>query len=129
MTSRFKVLLYEAMHAAGTKLLEEKCDVIYAKSFEESHLISLVGDVDAIIIRANGAVSRTVIDAAGRLKVIGRHGVGLDGIDLVAAKKCGVKVVYVPTANTESVAEHFVALALMLAKKIKQGDVAVRQGN
>jgi len=128
MTSRFKVLLYEAMHSGGTKLLEEKCDVIYAKSFEESHLISLAGDVDAIIIRANGAVSRAVIDAAGRLKVIGRHGVGLDGIDLVAAKECGVKVVYVPTANTESVAEHFVALALMLAKKIKQGDVAVRQG-
>jgi len=129
MTSRFKVLLYEAMHAEGTKLLEEKCDVIYAKSLEESYLISLVGDVDAIIIRANGAVSRAVIDAAGRLKVIGRHGVGLDCIDLVAAKERGVKVVYTPMANTESVAEHFVALALMLAKKIKQGDAAVRQGN
>ena len=129
MGSRFKVLLYEAMHAEGTKLLEEKCDVIYAKSFEESHLISLVGDVDAIVIRANGAVSRAVIDAAKRLKVIGRHGVGLDGIDLAAAKERGIPVVYTPVANTESVAEHFVALALMLAKKIKLGDIAVRQGN
>jgi len=129
MTSRFKVLLYEAMHAEGTKLLEKKCDVIYAKSFEESHLISLVGDADAIVIRANGAVSRAVIDAAGRLKVIGRHGVGLDGIDLAAARERGITVVYTPVANTESVAEHFVAMALMLAKKMKQGDIAVRQGN
>ena len=129
MTSRFKVLFYEAMHAEGTKLLEEKCDVIYARSFEESHLISLVGDVDAIVIRANGAVSRAVIDAAGKLKVIGRHGVGLDGIDLAAAKERGIKVVYTPVANTESVAEHFVALALMLAKKMRLGDIAVRQGN
>ncbi len=125
MTSRFKMLLYEAMHEEGTRLLEEKCDLVYAKSFEEAHLVSLVNDVDAVIIRANGAVSRAVIDAAGRLKVIGRHGVGLDGIDLAAAKERGIKVVYTPVANTESVAEHFVALALMLAKKMKQGDIAV----
>lgn len=129
MASKFKVLLYEAMHAEGTKLLEEKCDVVYAKSFDESHLVSLVGDVDAIVIRANGAVSRAVIDAAKRLKVIGRHGVGLDGIDLAAAKERNIPVVYTPVANTESVAEHFFALALMLAKKMKQGDMAVRQGN
>jgi D-3-phosphoglycerate dehydrogenase len=128
-TKKYKVLLYEAMHAEGTKLLESKCEVVYAKSFDEAHLISLVGDVDAIVIRANGAVSRAVIDAAKRLKVIGRHGVGLDGIDLAAAKERGIPVVYTPIANTESVAEHFVALALMLAKKMKQGDSAVRQGN
>ena len=128
MTSRFKVLLYEAMHTEGTKLLEEKCDVIYAKSFEESKLVSLVGKVDAIVIRANGVVSRAVIDAAKRLKVIGRHGVGLDGIDLAAAKERGIKVVYTPVANTESVAEHFVGLALTLAKKMRSGDIALREG-
>lgn len=69
MTSRFKVLLYEAMHAEGTKLLEKKCDVIYAKSFEESHLISLVGDVDAIVIRANGAVSRLERVSSRRIRL------------------------------------------------------------
>ncbi|MDP1989802.1 MAG: hydroxyacid dehydrogenase [Syntrophales bacterium] len=128
MTSRFKVLLYEPMHTEGTKLLEEKCDVIYAKSFEESKLVSLVGEVDAIVIRANGVVSRAVIDAAKRLKVIGRHGVGLDGIDLETAKERGIKVVYTPVANTESVAEHFVGLALTLAKKMRSGDIALREG-
>jgi D-3-phosphoglycerate dehydrogenase len=129
MASRFKVLLYEAMHAEGTKLLEEKCDVVYARSFDEAHLVSLAGDVDAIVIRANGAVSRPVIEAARKLKVIGRHGVGLDGIDLAAARERGIPVVYTPVANTESVAEHFVGLALILAKKMKLGDAAVRQGN
>jgi D-3-phosphoglycerate dehydrogenase len=129
MGSKFKVLLFETMHAEGTRLLAEKCELVYAKSFDEPHLISLVGDVDAIVIRANGAVSRAVIDAAGKLKVIGRHGVGLDGIDIAAARERGIKVVYTPVANTESVAEHFVALALMLAKKMRLGDIAVRQGN
>jgi D-3-phosphoglycerate dehydrogenase / 2-oxoglutarate reductase len=129
MGSKFKVLLYETMHAEGTRLLAEKCELVYAKSFEEAHLIMLVHDVDAIVIRANGAVSRKIINAAPRLKVIGRHGVGLDGIDLDAAGERGVQVVYTPIANTESVAEHFVALALMLAKKIRLGDIALRQGN
>jgi len=129
MGTKYKVLLYEAMHEEGTKLLEEKCNLVYAKSFKEEHLVSLVDDVDAIIIRANGLVSREVIAAGSRLKVIGRHGVGLDSIDLNAAREHGVKVVYTPTANTESVAEHFVGLALMLAKKLRLADISIRRGN
>ena len=117
MGEKFKVLLYESMHQEGTALLEEKCDVIYARSYDEKELIDQVADVNAVIIRANGAVTEKIIEAAPKLKVIGRHGVGLDAIDLAAAKKRGVAVVYTPQANKESVAEHFVALALMLAKK------------
>jgi len=74
MDSQWKVLLYEPMHQEGTKLLAEKCDLHYAQSLEEEHLVPLVRDVDAIVIRANGEVSRAVIAAARRLKVIGRHG-------------------------------------------------------
>jgi D-3-phosphoglycerate dehydrogenase len=129
MAKKFKVLLYESMHQAGTALLEEKCHVIYARSYDENVLIDQVADVDAIIIRANGAVTEKIIEAASKLKIIGRHGVGLDAIDLAAAKKRGVKVVYTPQANKESVAEHFVALALMLAKKIRLADIALRDCN
>jgi D-3-phosphoglycerate dehydrogenase len=129
MSSRFKVLLYEQMHSQGTKLLEENCDVVYADSLAEKGLIAQVSDIDAIIIRANGTVSRAIIESAPCLKVIGRHGVGLDAIDLDAAKERGVKVVYTPKGNCESVAEHFVALALMLAKKVRLADRALRTGN
>jgi D-3-phosphoglycerate dehydrogenase len=129
MGEKFKVLLYESMHKEGTMLLEEKCEVIYARSYEEKDIIDQVADVDAIIIRANGAVTDKIMEAAPNLKVIGRHGVGLDAIDLAAAKKRGVKVVYTPQANKESVAEHFVALAIMLAKKLRLADMALRDGN
>jgi D-3-phosphoglycerate dehydrogenase len=129
MGKKFKALLYESMHQAGTQLLEEKCEVIYARSYDEKDIIGQVADVDAIIIRANGAVTEKIIEAAPNLKVIGRHGVGLDAIDLAAAKKGGVKVVYTPQANKESVAEHFVVLALMLAKKIRLADIALRDNN
>ncbi len=93
MGSKFKVLMYESMHREGTELLETKCDLIYAASHAEQQLIAQAADVDAIIIRANGAVTEKIIEAAPNLKVIGRHGVGLDAIDLEAANKSGVKVV------------------------------------
>jgi D-3-phosphoglycerate dehydrogenase len=129
MEKKFKVFLYESMHQAGTALLAEKCEIIYAKSYDEKEIIDQVEDVDAIIIRANGAVTEPIIEAAQKLKVIGRHGVGLDAIDLAAAKRLGVRVVYTPQANKESVAEHFVALALVLAKKIRLADIALRDCN
>ena len=126
MDKKFKILLYESMHQKGTALLEEIGHLAYAGSFDEHEIILQVPDVDAIIIRANGVVSRKIIEAAPKLKVIGRHGVGLDAIDIAAAKERGIRVVYTPQANKESVAEHFVALALMLAKKIRTADIALR---
>ncbi len=129
MGRKFRVLLYEPMHQEGTALLENNCEVIYARSHHETELIDQVADVDAIIIRANGAVTEKIIEAASKLKVIARHGVGLDAIDVAAASKKGIKVVYTPQANKESVAEHFVALALMLAKKIRLADIALRDCN
>lgn len=126
MRKKFKVLFYESMHQEGTALLEENCDVVYARSYDEKDVIDQAVDVDAIILRANGEVSQKIIAAAPKLKVIGRHGVGLDAIDLEAAKKRGIRVVYTPEANKESVAEHFVALTLMLAKKIRLADIALR---
>jgi D-3-phosphoglycerate dehydrogenase len=128
MEKAHKVLMYETMHARGTQLLEETCDLVYASSLDEEKLVGQVQDVNAIIIRANGAVTRKIIEAAPALRVIGRHGVGLETIDLQAAKDKRVPVVYTPIANSESVAEHFVALALMLAKKIRLADMALRQG-
>ncbi len=128
MPAPFKVLLYESMHPKGTEILQRKCQLVYANSLIETDLFRQAADVDAIIIRANGAITRGIIEAAPRLKVIGRHGVGLDSIDLQAARDHNIRVVYTPTANTESVAEHFVALALTLAKKIHLGCAALLAG-
>jgi len=130
MGARFKVLLYGAIHKQGTELLEKHCEVIYAKSREEKDLIHQVQDVDAIIYRGSGGgVTKAIIESAPKLKVIGKHGVGLDAIDLEAAKKCGVKVVNTPAANFQSVAEHFVVLAIMLAKKVKLMQRALEAGD
>jgi len=125
---RPRILLYEPMHEAGTTLLQQHGEVIMAPALDEPTLISVVRDVDAIVIRANGKVTRAVMEAAPKLKVIGRHGVGLETIDVPAATERGIRVVYTPEANSESVAEHFVGLALMLSKRLLEADQALRAG-
>ncbi|MDI7260322.1 MAG: hydroxyacid dehydrogenase [Thermodesulfobacteriota bacterium] len=123
----FKFLLYEDMHEVGKARLREKGEVLFAKSVEESSLIDEVKEIDGIIIRANGKVSRKLIESAPRIKVIGRHGVGVENIDLEAATEKGIWVVNTPDANDVSVAEHFFGLALMLSKMLKKGEKAFRE--
>ena len=125
---RYLFLLYETMHEAGTELLRQHGEVVVAPALDEATLVSMVRDADAIVIRANGKVSRAVIEAAAKLKVVGRHGVGLENIDVAAATERSIWVVYTPEANSESVAEHFVVLALSLSKRVLEADRALRAG-
>jgi len=124
----FKILLYEDMHEVGKALLKEKAEIFFARSFEEASLIKEVREMDGIVIRANGKVSRILMDSAPKLKVIGRHGVGVENIDLEAATEKGIWVVNTPDANDTSVAEHFFGLALMLSKMLKKADIALHEG-
>jgi len=125
---RYRFLLYEPMHEAGTNLLKQHGEVVVAPALDEATLLSAMREVDAIVIRANGKVTRAVMEAAPKLKVVGRHGVGLETIDVAAATEKGIRVVYTPEANSESVAEHFVALALILSKRVHESDQALRAG-
>ncbi len=125
---KFNILLYEDMHEEGKEILKEKAELFFAKSLDEVSLIEEVKEIDGIIIRANGRVSRRIMEDAPRLKVIGRHGVGVENVDLEAATERGIWVVNTPNANDLSVAEHFFGLALMLSKMLKKGDLAVREG-
>lgn len=125
--NRFKVLLYEDMREEGKAVLKEKADLYFAKQLDEDSLAHQVQEIDGIIIRANGRVSRKIIDSAPRLKVIGRHGVGVENIDLEAATEKGIWVVNTPDANDISVAEHFFGIALTLSKMLKKGEKAFRE--
>jgi len=104
-------------------------DIVYPQDFTEQAVLSLVSDVDAIIIRGFGKVTARIINAATKLRVIGRHGVALDNIDIKAAKERHIYVVNTPTANTESVAEHCLGMMLDLSKHIYHGDKSLRQGD
>ncbi len=123
------VLLYEAIHPKAVAILEQHAEVRMADSLEEEALLQIVADVDGIIIRANGKVTRRLMQAAPRLKVIARHGTGVEAIDRQAAAELGIVVVNTPEANVESVAEQCVAMMIILAKRILQADKALRGGD
>jgi len=123
------VLLYEPIHPKALELLKQHADVRMAESLEEDRLLPNVADVAGIIIRANGKVSRRIMEAAPGLKVVARHGTGVEAIDRKAAAELGIAVVNTPDANVESVAEQCVAMMINLSKRILEADRAFRRGD
>jgi D-3-phosphoglycerate dehydrogenase len=95
---------------------------------DEQSLIDALRECDALLVRTSSQVTRRVIEAAPNLRVIGRGGVGLDNIDLQAAREHGVTVVHTPTAATEAVADLTFAMILGLIWNLKGSDAAVRSG-
>ncbi len=86
-----------------------------------------IADADAVIVRLFPLTAETIA-VAPRLRVIGRHGAGLDNVDLAAATRRKIPVVYVPRTHALSVAEHAIMLMLALAKRLRRLDEAVRGG-
>lgn len=128
MMGRPHVLLVEAIHLDALAWLRERADVVIAGDYREETLLKLAPGADAIVIRANGKVDERLLAHAPRLRVVARHGVGLDNIDIEGCSRQGVWVVHTPLANVEAVAEHAVGLMLAVAKGIARSDRAVRQG-
>ncbi|NJE04021.1 hydroxyacid dehydrogenase [Thermococcus sp. MV11] len=124
-----KVLVAAPLHEKAMEVLRKAgFDVIYEEYPDEERLVELVKDVDAIIVRSKPKVTRKVIESAPKLKVIGRAGVGLDNIDLEAAKERGIKVVNSPGASSRSVAELAIALMFSVARKVAFADRKMREG-
>ncbi len=123
------VLLYEPIHERAYEYLAERAEVRMADSLDEDQLVEVVTDVQGIIIRANGTVSRRIMQAAPRLKVVARHGTGVEAIDRKAAAELGIAVVNTPFANVESVAEQCLAFMIVLGKRITESDQAIRTGD
>ena len=112
------VYLSEYIDPAAEALLRSKAEVV--NNFDR------IEEIDAIILR-NIPVTAEMMDRAKKLKVIGKHGVGVNTIDVEAAKERGIRVVYTPTANADSVAEMTVALFLALERGIVEANMECRK--
>ncbi len=122
-----KVLLFEPVHQKGLDhLTQNGAAVIYADGFGAESIKRAVSDVDAILARAQGSIDGEVMDAAPNLKVVGRHGIGVDNVDVEAATDRGIFVVNTPVAPAESVAEFVVMGMIALPRRIVQADAATR---
>jgi D-3-phosphoglycerate dehydrogenase len=110
----------EKARAHGTVTVLESCD--------EATLMAAVQEADALLVRTRARVSRAVIEQACRLRVIGRGGVGLENIDLAAAKDQGILVVNTPDAATDAVADLAVWMMISLVRQLSGCDASVREG-
>jgi D-3-phosphoglycerate dehydrogenase len=95
---------------------------------DEATLCRDVVGCQAILLR-NAVINRRVLEAADELKVIGRHGVGVDNVDVEAATELGVQVTYAPEANSNTVADHVIGCIVALAHNILRHDRELRGGN
>lgn len=120
LNKKWKFLLTGPIHQEAQKLLEPNAEFILSpagsSSAEVSNLIRNQ-QTDALIVRA-GTINREVMTASPHLRVIVKHGVGYNNIEINIATELGLPILYTPLANFESVAEHTLALILSITKKI-----------
>lgn len=123
------VLVSEKLGEAGLELLREFANVDCSYNLTQEELCAKISLCDALVVRSGTKVTRDVFEAAkGRLKVVGRAGVGIDNVDLQAATENGCLVVNAPTANTVAAAEHGIALLAAMARNVAQSDASMKAG-
>ena len=125
-----KVLISDPLSHKGLEILARsknlKHEIKTGLSPEE--LKKIIPEYDAIIIRSETKLKADIIEAADRLKVIGRAGIGLDNVDLPAATKKGIVVMNTPQENAIAAAEHALALMFSIARKIPQATASMKAG-
>jgi D-3-phosphoglycerate dehydrogenase / 2-oxoglutarate reductase len=124
-----KIVVAEKVAVNALQLLKDEpgWTVVTPEQIKDG-LAGELRDADALIVRSAVEVNAEVLRGAGKLRVIGRAGVGVDNIDLEAATKAGIAVMNTPGANAVAVAEHTLALMLGLARHIPRADATTRAG-
>ena len=116
------------MRESGMARLREAGELRMASSLEPGVLHREIADADALVIRTAGTIDAALMDHAPRLRVIGRHGVGYDQVDVPAATERGIQVIYTPGANTQSVCEHVFSMFIALSKQFPAQTRALTEG-
>ncbi|HLB70129.1 MAG: phosphoglycerate dehydrogenase [Candidatus Methanoperedens sp.] len=121
-----KVLVSDPIAEQGIEILRKEVDVDIATGLEPSELIKRIGNYEALIVRSETQVTKDVINAGKKLKIIGRAGVGVDNIDVNAATERGIIVVNAPEGNTISASEHTIAMMMALSRNIPQANASLK---
>lgn len=119
-----KILINDGIHPDGRLLLDEAGYQVADQKIAQEDLVSRIGEFDVLLVRSATKVTKAVIDAAKKLKIIGRGGVGLDNIDVEYAQSKGIQVFNTPRASSRAVAElaigHLFSLSRMLQRSNRE---------
>ena len=130
MSSKKKILVIQPVHDLGMELLINNPNFEYetTNDISENNLKSKIVNFDGVSVRT-AILNKGIINEAKNLKIISRHGVGYDNIDLPKAKEKGIQLAITANANAVTVAEHVMFMLLNLSKKKDMYDKTVRSGN
>ncbi|MBI1978206.1 MAG: phosphoglycerate dehydrogenase [Candidatus Omnitrophica bacterium] len=128
--ANYKVLISDPLGDGGLAILkrESQITVDVRTGLKPEELKKVIGDYDAIVVRSGTHLTKDLIQAAKRLRVIGRAGVGVDNVDLDSATKQGIIVMNTPEGNTISTCEHTMSLLMAMARNIPQACGHVKSG-
>jgi D-3-phosphoglycerate dehydrogenase len=125
-----KVLVSDDLSEFGIKIFQETegIEVDVKTNLSPEELKSIIGDYDALVIRSATKVTEDLLEAAKKLKVVGRAGIGLDNVDIPAATRHGVIVMNTPSGNVITTAEHTIAMMMALTRNIPWGTSSLKDG-
>jgi len=125
-----KVLVADPISERGVAELQEGglIDVTVMTGLKEEELLKIIGEFDGLVVRSQTKVNARVIEAATKLKVVGRAGVGVDNVDVEAATKHGIVVMNTPAGNTISTAEQAFSLLMAISRNVAQADASMKAG-
>ncbi len=126
--ARPRVLVAEKIGDSGVELLESHFDVDLGVGWSREQLAERIGEYDGILIRSATKLDAELLGHAGRLRAVGRAGVGVDNVDVEAATKRGIVVANAPQSNVITAAEHTMALLLALARNVPQAHASLTGG-
>ena len=128
MSEKLRILVAERLSEEAMGKLRAVGELVELADCSEEAIAAAVAEASALVVRTASRVTARVIDAAPKLKVIGRAGVGLENIDLDHANRKGIAVVYTPAAATQAVAELTLGLLLAVVRGIPAKDARLRAG-
>ncbi|AZA11291.1 D-3-phosphoglycerate dehydrogenase [Corynebacterium gerontici] len=120
------VLIADKLSQSTVDALGDSVEVRWVDGPNREALLEAVVDADALLVRSATTVDKEVLEAAPKLKIVGRAGVGLDNVDIATATERGVMVANAPTSNIHSACEHAISLLLSTARQIPAADKTLR---
>src|SRR5580693_6985377 len=126
-----KIIICDPISPKGIALLQQRPEfevVVLSKRLPEAELLPIVADATALVVRSETKVTKKVIEAAKKLRVVGRAGVGVDNVDIEASTQHGVVVMNTPGGNTVTTAELTFTMLLSLARKVPQAHATMAAG-
>lgn len=124
-----RILIADKLDKGGFSVLDDRdVELVDRAGINPQELLAEIADYEGLVVRSRTVVTPEVLAAGTKLQVVGRAGTGVDNIDIAAASASGVIVMNTPGANSNSAAEHTVAMMLSMCRNIAQADKNIHEG-